>query len=123
MASSYYNDTFLPVNLFANETENGVAYSANQTFPLPTNQSSNAVDNLFGGGGEGGAAETAALVFMGIAFFIIIFASVCGNLLVIFAVYKNLRLRTKTNVSFYVIISLQVATRQQLFRPNSVFLT
>ena len=39
------------------------------------------------------------LFFIGVALFVIIFASVCGNLLVIFAVYKNLRLRSKTNVS------------------------
>ena len=39
------------------------------------------------------------LIFMGLAFSIIIAASICGNLLVVFAVYKNLRLRSKTNVS------------------------
>ena len=49
-------------------------------------------------GGEEGGRAFVQLFFMGLAFFIIIFASVCGNLLVIFAVYKNLRLRSKTNV-------------------------
>ena len=127
-AASYFNDSFRPqeVNLFATNKSDfdSVIFSTNRNDSafFSTNLSETTTNSFLDEAGGGRAGDAAALVFMALALFIIIFASVCGNLLVIFAVYKNLRLRSKTNVSMclYMCLRLCVRARETLRLGNWV---